>query len=395
MQDSLFVFFQWENSAARGTCQPITSPLCKDLTYTVTVLPNILGHKTQEDANLEMHQFTPLIKVGCSPHLKTFLCSVYNPKCVSGKSQPPCRRLCEQARSGCEILMNKFGFLWPESLRCEAFTTESCEAVSVICLILPFIGQLLWIRVTACTCVLFQYGMSSSPQICEPITIQMCQGLSYNQTIMPNLLGHPSQREAMLKMSFFNVIVETVCSKDIRLFLCMVYAPRCVAGELQRPCRSLCEQAKQGCEGLMASLGFSWPAELQCDSFPERMCLSVSNGHLVDEKGNSKFGWLKLRVPIISYIFFFLFFHRKTAGLRYFNEIFTLKSTLKYLYLLKIKQMILLVMDEICMTALKWSACFLHRMLENHHQGWRCSEVNQTTDSFMMAFQFCIILYWQ
>lgn len=127
------------------------------------------------------------------------------------------------------------------------------------------------------TCVLFQYGVGSSGGICEPITIPGCQGLSYNQTIVPNLLGHTSQREAGVKMSFFNSIVQTVCSVDIRLFVCMVYAPQCLAGEVQRPCRSFCEKAKSGCEHLMTRFGVSWPSELQCNSFPEEMCVSVSN----------------------------------------------------------------------------------------------------------------------
>ncbi|XP_041799354.1 uncharacterized protein LOC121611050 isoform X2 [Chelmon rostratus] len=229
-----------------AACEPITVPLCKDLPYTETVLPNILGHTSQDDAGLEIYQFASLVKVECSTHLKPFLCSVYTPECVSGKPRPPCRTLCEHAKSGCESLMNKFSFRWPESLRCEAFTTESCE----------------------------HYGVGSSGGICEPITIPMCQGLSYNQTITPNLLGHSSQREAVMKMSFFNSIVQTVCSVDIRLFVCMVYAPRCVAGEVQQPCRSFCERAKKGCEGWMSSFGVSWPTELHCDRFPEEKCVS-------------------------------------------------------------------------------------------------------------------------
>lgn len=114
-----------------ATCQPITVPLCKNLPYTETIMPNMLGHKTQEEAGLEVHQFFPLVKVECSPHLGPFLCSVYTPKCVSGKAKPPCRRLCEQVKLGCESLMNRFGFTWPDSLRCEKFGTEACEDVSL------------------------------------------------------------------------------------------------------------------------------------------------------------------------------------------------------------------------------------------------------------------------
>ncbi|TKS82594.1 Frizzled-7 [Collichthys lucidus] len=231
---------------ARPTCQPITIPLCRDLRYTETVMPNFQGHATQEEAGLQLTQFFPLIKVNCSPYLKPFLCSVYAPECVSGTPRRPCRTLCEHARSKCGPLLTEFGFQWPNSLRCETFTTESCD----------------------------HYGVGSSGGICEPITIPVCQGLSYNQTIVPNLLGHTSQREAGVKMSFFNSIVQTVCSVDIRLFVCMVYAPQCLAGEVQRPCRSFCERAKSGCEHLMTSFGVSWPSELQCNTFPEEMCVS-------------------------------------------------------------------------------------------------------------------------
>lgn len=129
---------------------------------------------------------------------------------------------------------------------------------------------------TVCTFGLFQYGVGSSGGLCEPINIPMCQGLSYNQTMSPNLLGHTSQREAAMKMSFFNSMMQTVCSVDIRFFLCTVYAPQCVAGEVQRPCRSLCERAKKDCSSLMTGFGVSWPEELQCNSFPEEMCITVS-----------------------------------------------------------------------------------------------------------------------
>uniref|UniRef100_A0A3Q2DD80 FZ domain-containing protein n=1 Tax=Cyprinodon variegatus TaxID=28743 RepID=A0A3Q2DD80_CYPVA len=99
---------------------------------------NKSGHKSQEEAKLAIQQFVPLIKVECSPHLKPFLCSVFTPQCVSGRAQPPCRTLCEQARSGCGRLMNSLGSPWPEALKCESFTTESCEEVRMHSLSLKF-----------------------------------------------------------------------------------------------------------------------------------------------------------------------------------------------------------------------------------------------------------------
>lgn len=106
----------------RGRCEAITIPLCKNIQYNETIMPNLLKHENQEDAGLEVHQFFPLVEVQCSPDLRIFLCSVYAPMCTSmDRAIPPCRSLCQSARSGCERLMNQYGFQWPESLDCSKF----------------------------------------------------------------------------------------------------------------------------------------------------------------------------------------------------------------------------------------------------------------------------------
>ncbi|XP_026571902.1 frizzled-1 isoform X2 [Pseudonaja textilis] len=115
-----------------GYCQPITIPLCTDIAYNQTIMPNLLGHTNQEDAGLEVHQFYPLVKVQCSAELKFFLCSMYAPVCtVLEQALPPCRSLCERARLGCEALMNKFGFQWPDTLRCEKFPVHGAGELCV------------------------------------------------------------------------------------------------------------------------------------------------------------------------------------------------------------------------------------------------------------------------
>ncbi|XP_014795161.1 PREDICTED: frizzled-1, partial [Calidris pugnax] len=115
-----------------GYCQPISIPLCTDIAYNQTILPNLLGHTNQEDAGLEVHQFYPLVKVQCSAELKFFLCSMYAPVCtVLEQALPPCRSLCERARQGCEALMNKFGFQWPDTLRCEKFPVHGAGELCV------------------------------------------------------------------------------------------------------------------------------------------------------------------------------------------------------------------------------------------------------------------------
>uniref|UniRef100_A0A667XF30 Frizzled class receptor 2 n=1 Tax=Myripristis murdjan TaxID=586833 RepID=A0A667XF30_9TELE len=115
-----------------GFCQPISIPLCTDIAYNQTIMPNLVGHYNQEDAGLEVHQFYPLVKVQCSPELKFFLCSMYAPVCtVLEKAIPPCRSICERAKQGCEALMNKFGFQWPERLRCENFPVLGHDHICV------------------------------------------------------------------------------------------------------------------------------------------------------------------------------------------------------------------------------------------------------------------------
>ncbi|XP_064200881.1 secreted frizzled-related protein 2-like [Anguilla rostrata] len=108
------------------SCEPITVPLCDDIGYSKTRMPNVLGHKRQEDAGLEVHQFVPLVKIQCSPDFKFFLCAMYVPECESGGTRRPCRSLCESAKQGCEPLMNKFGLPWPEALDCRLLPEESC-----------------------------------------------------------------------------------------------------------------------------------------------------------------------------------------------------------------------------------------------------------------------------
>ena len=110
-------------SQAQGICEPLNIPLCQGLQYNNTIFPNMLKHKSQEEAALELNQFTPL--VGCSRDLAYFLCSVYAPYCLVSKNLatpiPPCRSLCNSVKQGCIELMKRFGFSWPESLRCNRF----------------------------------------------------------------------------------------------------------------------------------------------------------------------------------------------------------------------------------------------------------------------------------
>ncbi|ERL87962.1 frizzled-7-B [Dendroctonus ponderosae] len=109
-----------------GKCQPITVPTCLNIPYNQTIMPNLVGHSSQDEAGLEMNQYMSLIKVACSPDIQFFLCSVYAPVCtILDHPIPPCRSLCLSAKNGCEQIMKRFGYSWPEVLRCENFPETS------------------------------------------------------------------------------------------------------------------------------------------------------------------------------------------------------------------------------------------------------------------------------
>ena len=125
----LMVMIYFVSIADGKSCEPITIPMCRDIGYTMTQFPNYMGHQRQDDAGLEIHQFSPLVTVQCSEHLKDFLCAVYVPKCdpadIGEGLVLPLRKLCRMSRRGCAPLMNRFGFHWPRTLACYRFPADS------------------------------------------------------------------------------------------------------------------------------------------------------------------------------------------------------------------------------------------------------------------------------
>ena len=104
-------------------CETIRIPMCQNIGYNMTYMPNMFNHDTQEEAALEVHQFWPLVEIKCSPDLKYFLCSMYAPMCQPNFRDeiPPCRSICKRARKGCAPLMRQYGFSWPKRMRCKNF----------------------------------------------------------------------------------------------------------------------------------------------------------------------------------------------------------------------------------------------------------------------------------
>lgn len=115
----------------KKNCQQIRIPLCQNIGYNLTSMPNMFDHDTQEAAALEIHQFWPLVESKCSPDLRFFLCSVYAPACHPNSKDEvlPCRSICRRARKGCAPFMRQYGFSFPERMRCRNFPKDKGDGL--------------------------------------------------------------------------------------------------------------------------------------------------------------------------------------------------------------------------------------------------------------------------
>ncbi|XP_013106502.1 frizzled-4 [Stomoxys calcitrans] len=115
---------------------------------------------------------------------------------------------------------------------------------------------------------------------CEPIRIELCRNIGYNETSMPNLAGNEIQSEAEYTLQSFAPLIDYVCSSQLKLFLCATYVPMCTpkAPVPIGPCRTLCESVRSRCDPVLQGFGYHWPPALDCSRFPkennqETMCM--------------------------------------------------------------------------------------------------------------------------
>lgn len=115
---------------------------------------------------------------------------------------------------------------------------------------------------------------------CEPIRIELCRGIGYNETSMPNLVGHELQTDADFTLQTFSPLIQYGCSTQLKFFLCSAYVPMCTPKVPVPigPCRGLCETVRARCHPVLKGFGFDWPPELECSLFPkdnnhEHMCM--------------------------------------------------------------------------------------------------------------------------
>ncbi|KAK2169343.1 hypothetical protein LSH36_11g13062 [Paralvinella palmiformis] len=112
-----------------GKCERITIPMCMDMKYNMTRMPNLVGHKSQREAEQQVVQFFALVQSGCSPLLNFFLCSMFAPMCTEQVDEilviPACRSMCLEVKSKCEPVLHNFNFKWPNVLDCNKLPERS------------------------------------------------------------------------------------------------------------------------------------------------------------------------------------------------------------------------------------------------------------------------------
>lgn len=116
-------------------------------------------------------------------------------------------------------------------------------------------------------------SINSENNKCEPLNaeiLQLCSDIGYNETRFPNFMKHKTQQEAALETALYLPLVRLNCSPALKRFLCSLYAPPCITNYQQplKPCREMCERARQGCEHYMKRFSFGWPDYIDCWRFP-------------------------------------------------------------------------------------------------------------------------------
>lgn len=82
----------------RGECRKRRLRMCSAYTpYNSTVLPNIIGDKTDEEVNQSIPFFNLIAKSGCNRRLRQLLCTFLEPPCHNGRPIPPCKKFCRVA----------------------------------------------------------------------------------------------------------------------------------------------------------------------------------------------------------------------------------------------------------------------------------------------------------
>lgn len=102
------VVFVGTVSCGWGGCEPLTIPICQQVKYTSTILPNFEGHRSQNQTIQATVHLMPLINSNCSKDIVNLYCAYYAPICITqgiddkAMTIRPCWTLCNQVRNSCD-----------------------------------------------------------------------------------------------------------------------------------------------------------------------------------------------------------------------------------------------------------------------------------------------------
>ena len=113
---------------------------------------------------------------------------------------------------------------------------------------------------------------------CHPVRSPICQLGQYNYTMMPNSLGHTSQKEAATELRRFRKLLALKCGPELQPIMCRVLFPPCGRDQpgfisdpfqdtVQHPgsTRSaLCRFIEEKCAQFIEEVGISWPENNLC-----------------------------------------------------------------------------------------------------------------------------------
>lgn len=113
-------------------CADVFLSYCDDMSYTQTMFPNLLGHKSRQEVEfgaeyLLMSVVEALLGGECNPDIRMLGCSVVAPRCDSGTVLKPCRSTCEGVRRRCAHAFDQIRMAWPYFLDCDRFFVSDEE----------------------------------------------------------------------------------------------------------------------------------------------------------------------------------------------------------------------------------------------------------------------------
>ncbi|KAK6323142.1 carboxypeptidase Z-like [Coregonus clupeaformis] len=131
-EDEFLGSFCKEPEPEQPKCMDIMMNYCDDMSYTHTMFPNILGHRTREEAELGPEYLLlsvvhNLLNGECTPDIRMLGCSVLVPRCEKEKVLKPCRSTCEAVRKNCHHAFEGIEMAWPYFLDCDRFFVSDQE----------------------------------------------------------------------------------------------------------------------------------------------------------------------------------------------------------------------------------------------------------------------------